>query len=128
MSFLDRIDENLIKNKPDLVGLDEVLCRCKKTIDLTHGKIQDMSDLCVELDIRSVNIFYGKTGTGKTTLSYCLAKYALQKYRIAAIPAQIPPKALCSSETLSLTTRPRRDVRSPVRRTKGEIRYFWVEG
>lgn len=82
MSFLDRIDENLIKNKPDLVGLDEVLCRCKKTIDLTHGKIQDMSDLCVELDIRSVNIFYGKTGTGKTTLSYCLAKYALQKYRI----------------------------------------------
>jgi hypothetical protein len=37
----------------------------------------------------------------------------------SAIPARILPKAIFWPETLSLTTCPRRDVQSPVGRTKG---------
>ncbi|EGR2715001.1 AAA family ATPase [Vibrio parahaemolyticus] len=82
MSFLIRVDEDLINKKSDLIGHDEIYKSCKKVIDLVHGSDHDMVELCDELDIRSVNIFYGETGTGKTTLSYSLAKYALTEFEI----------------------------------------------
>ncbi|WP_322044700.1 AAA family ATPase [Paraburkholderia sp. J67] len=82
MSFLTRVDEKLIKNKPDLIGHDEIYDSCKKVINLVHGSNKPMLDFCDELDIRSINIFYGKTGTGKTTLSYSLAKYALEELEV----------------------------------------------
>jgi AAA+ superfamily predicted ATPase len=82
MIFLTRVDENLIKKKSDLIGHDEIYKSCKKVIDLIHGNDKNMVELCEELDIRSINIFYGETGTGKTTLSYSLAKYALNAFEV----------------------------------------------
>ncbi|EIH6958454.1 AAA family ATPase [Escherichia coli] len=80
MKFLSRIDEFLIKEKSNLVGHIEVYNACKKVINLVHSSDKEMSEICNELDIRSINIFYGETGTGKTTLSYSLAKYALDEF------------------------------------------------
>ncbi|PWF62545.1 ATPase [Shewanella sp. BC20] len=82
MCFLTRVDENLIKKKSKLIGHDEIFNSCKKVIDLVHGSDRELVDLCDELDIRSINIFYGETGTGKTTLSYSLAEYALNKFEV----------------------------------------------
>lgn len=82
MNFITRIDENLIKKKSDLIGHDEIFKSCKKVIDLVHGPDRNMVELCDELEIRSINIFYGETGTGKTTLSYSLAEYALNKFEV----------------------------------------------
>lgn len=82
MSFLGRVDEELINQKSNLLGHDEVFNNCKKIIDLVHGQEKSLNALFEELDIRSINIFHGETGTGKTTLSYALAKYALEKYEV----------------------------------------------
>lgn len=82
MSFLIRVDENLIKKNSNLIGHEDIFNSCKRVIDLIHSSNNDMMELCDELDIRSINIFYGDTGTGKTTLSYSLAKYALEKFEI----------------------------------------------
>lgn len=80
MSFLNRIDEGLIKSKSNLIGHENILNNCKKIIDLIHGENEGYLELIEELDIRSINIFHGETGTGKTTLSYALASYTLEKY------------------------------------------------
>ncbi|MCR9887168.1 ATP-binding protein, partial [Vibrio parahaemolyticus] len=82
MSFLNRVDENIIKKRSKLIGHSEIYESCKKILNLVHGNNKKMQDLCDELDIRSINIFHGQTGTGKTTLSYALAKYALETFEV----------------------------------------------
>ena len=82
MSFLTRVEEKVIKNKSNLIGHREIFDKCKNIIKLVHGTDRSLSLLCEELDIRSINIFYGDTGTGKTTLSYALARYALEEFEI----------------------------------------------
>lgn len=82
MKFLNRIDEYLIKQKSNLIGHEEIYNACQKVINLIHSSDNSMSELCDELDIRSISIFHGETGTGKTTLSYSLAKYALEEFGI----------------------------------------------
>ncbi|WP_320034374.1 AAA family ATPase [Halarcobacter sp.] len=82
MSFLKRLDEQLISNRSNLFGHDEIFNNCKKIIDLVHNQDNELKLLFEELDIRSINIFHGETGTGKTTLSYELAKYVLEKYEV----------------------------------------------
>ena len=55
-------------------------------------------------------------------LEFLLGQLALNSHLgsfIAAIPALMLPRVVFSPETLPLTPCPRRDVRSPVRRTKG---------
>jgi len=80
MSFLHRIDEELITSKSNLIGHKSIFNQCSKIIDLIHGQDDKYLSFFDELDIRSINIFYGETGTGKTSLSYALAKYALDEY------------------------------------------------
>lgn len=82
MSFLNRFDEQYIKKKSKLIGHREVYESCKKIINLVHGDNKDIQEICDELDIRSINIFYGETGAGKTTLSYALANHALEKFGV----------------------------------------------
>ena len=81
MDLLERIDEQIIKSKSNLVGHEDEFQKCSKIIDLIHNK-QEYLELFNELDIRSINIFYGETGTGKTTLAYSIANYALTEYGI----------------------------------------------
>jgi len=81
MNLLHRIDEQTIKAKSNLVGHKNELKKCLKIMDFIHNK-QKYSDFFNEIDIRSINIFYGETGTGKTTLAYSIANYGLKKYGI----------------------------------------------
>ncbi len=82
MSFLNRIEEEIIKSKSNLVGHKDEFIKCSKLIDIIHNSDEKDSVFFNEIDMRSINIFYGETGTGKTTLAYSLANYALITYGI----------------------------------------------
>lgn len=82
MQFLTRVCERLIYQKSVLIGHDKIHNSCKKIIKLIHSPEKNSLELCNELDIKSINIFYGETGTGKTTLSYALAKYAIEEFNV----------------------------------------------
>jgi len=83
MNLLYRIDEEIIKSKSKLVGHEEELKKCLKILDVIHNNENENNiDFFNEIDIRSINIFYGETGTGKTTLAYSIASVALEEYGI----------------------------------------------
>lgn len=82
MNFLNKIEEEVIKYKSNLIGHEDEFKQCSKLIDIIHNRDEQHSNFFNEIDMRSINIFYGETGTGKTTLAYSLAKYALMEYGI----------------------------------------------
>ncbi len=82
MEFLNRIEEETIKLKSNLIGHNDEFQQSVSLIDIIHSSNKEYLDFLNEIDIRSINIFYGETGTGKTTLAYAIAKYALEKYGI----------------------------------------------
>ncbi len=87
--FLYRIDEKIIKSKANLIGHTDEFKQCSKLIDIIHDSGKEYLTFFNEIDIRSINIFYGETGTGKTTLAYSIAKYALTKYGIESYSLNI---------------------------------------
>lgn len=88
MEYLHRIEENVISLKTELIGHQDTFKKCKTIIDLIHGN-NIWNSLCEELDIRSINIFHGETGVGKTTLLFALAKYALDNYGVESYELRV---------------------------------------
>ena len=89
--FILPLNDNVIKRKIiNFIGYENLICEIQKISDIVFGN-EDKIPINI-LDYFSINgnvILYGKPGVGKTSISYKIASYVLNKYGIKSYQLSI---------------------------------------
>lgn len=89
--FILPLNDNIIDRKIfNFIGHEKLICEIQKISDIVFGNENEIpTDILDYFSINGNIILYGKPGVGKTSISYKIASYVLNKYGIKSYQLSI---------------------------------------